>query len=480
MNPKPETRNTSLSGQLMRLLLSTLVPVCLIIVSILVFFITYNSQYNNAFENIAGASQFNQNFKDNVDLKMYYYVIDSSYAEGLPIAEVETAYNLAFTLAAQTKSAEGAKAIASVLSLCDNLKVSLYEIEETADYDSRMSLLESNVYILTEMIQDYMYTYLYHEAGHLAQLQETLDERLQWELTLVLVVTGILVFLAFRQALYLCRDITKPINGLCRRVEQIGQGDFSPTPPVPANDPDLQVLSADFEQMVSKIDRLMVENQQEQQRLRAMELALLQAQINPHFLYNTLDTIIWLIEAGKNDEAVHMVTSLSTFFRSSLSRGKDIITLQEEQQQVRSYLEIQQVRYQDILHYELDMDDSIDHCDIPKLTLQPLVENALYHGIKLKRGLGTITVRTKDMDPWLLLEVRDTGAGMTEERLEQVRRSLETDQSVGFGLCTVYRRLQLLYGGHCKVHLESVPGEGTTISIYIPKQLPQGGNHETI
>ena len=241
-----------------------------------------------------------------------------------------------------------------------------------------------------------------------------------------------------------------------------------------AEDETLQALSRSLEHMAQHLQQQMELNRQEQDKLRAMELALLQSQINPHFLYNTLDTIIWLVETGKNEQAVEMVTSLSNFFRSSLSQGRDIITLGEEEIHVRSYLEIQQVRYRDILRYEIHVQPELRGCVLPKLTLQPLVENALYHGIKLRRGLGCILVDAAQEDDRVRITVRDDGAGMPPERLQQLRQSLDTEEQVGFGLRTVYRRLRLLYGEQCSMELESEPGAGTTVTLRFPIRKEAG------
>ena len=210
---------------------------------------------------------------------------------------------------------------------------------------------------------------------------------------------------------------------------------------------------------------------QEQDKLRTMELALLQSQINPHFLYNTLDTIIWLVETGKNDQAVEMVTSLSNFFRSSLSKGRDIITLREEEVHVRSYLEIQQVRYKDILQYHIQVQPELHDCVIPKLTLQPLVENALYHGIKLTRRQGIIAVDARREEDSVCICVKDNGAGMSPERLRQLQDSLDSEEEqIGFGVRTVYRRLKLLFGDACRMTIDSAPDQGTTITLQFPMQ----------
>ena len=144
--------------------------------------------------------------------------------------------------------------------------------------------------------------------------------------------------------------------------------------------------------MAGRITSLMDRQRRDQQSLHRAELELLQAQINPHFLYNTLDSIAILAESHREEDVIDMVNSLSTFFRNSLNRGEDIISLRSELIQARSYLEIQQIRYSDILTWQIDVPEEIQDCNVPKLILQPLIENALYHGIKNRRGRGLLTI----------------------------------------------------------------------------------------
>lgn len=170
---------------------------------------------------------------------------------------------------------------------------------------------------------------------------------------------------------------------------------------------EIAVLADNFNDMTVEIGRLVERIKEEQANIRNMESKLLQAQINPHFLYNTLDTIVWLAESGRDEEVVKMTSYLSEFFRTTLSKGKDYITLEEEKRHVESYLQIQQFRYQDIMDYRIEMDEEIMDYTVPKLTLQPLVENALYHGIKKKRGGGTILIEGKLEGNKILLKVID-------------------------------------------------------------------------
>lgn len=459
----------SIAGKLYRLILDFFVPMVLLATVILMLLVSYNVRNAAITGNITTASRFNQDFRADVDLKMYYYVTGAS--QELPEAEIEAARALAQTLLSNTTNSESRKAAESVLGLCDSLSARIQRIQNTQGYDKRMEQLETSVYVITELIEEYMYTYLYHEAGQLATLQRQLTRMLGAELLAVGLTLLVLTIQTIRRALRTSRSITDPIDALASRVEEIGRGELAEKPPAQADDPKLLALSTGIEDMAVRLNRLIELNNQEQLRLRGIELALIQAQINPHFLYNTLDAIVWLIETGKNEQAEEMVTSLSNYFRAFLSNGQDIVTMAQEQQHVRSYLEIQQVRYKDILDYEIRMDSAIADCLIPKLTLQPLVENAIYHGIKPKRGRGTITV-TGTLDCGrVTIRVADTGAGMTAEELNRLRTQLENDEASGFGLISAYKRLQLMYGRECQFRIESESGHGTAIAITIPIPL---------
>lgn len=166
-----------------------------------------------------------------------------------------------------------------------------------------------------------------------------------------------------------------------------------------------------------------------------------------------------------------MVANLSAFFRHCLSKGEDVITLGAEEGHVRSYLQIQQARYKDIMQYEIDIAPGLEQVMIPKLTLQPLVENALYHGIKLKRAMGRIRVTGRPEGRDVLLQVSDDGAGMDDARLGQLRAAMASGERVGFGLVTVHERLELLFGPKYGLTLSSQPGAGTTVTVRIPYQM---------
>jgi len=459
----------TMKTRLIKLIATILIPM-IIVIAILIGILVWNSlQYRTLLQNVTSASAFNQNFKDEVDLKMFYYVSDSAYADGKPISEVQSARELAQELVENTTEKKSIEAIESVRDLCLTLEKRMDEIDEAESYDEGMMQLENNIYILTDLIETYMYDYLYYESVHLTHLQAEINKQIRF--IIIAVFAGLALIIIFI-GVYIRRvtvGITRPLTLLTKRVDDITAGDFSAKPPVEASEIEIQTLSNGFEEMAGKLNLLIQENKRAERRKRHAELEMLQAQINPHFLYNTLDTIIWLIEADKKQESINMVSALSDFFRFCLSRGRDIITLQEEEKHVMSYLSIQKTRYQDRMDYQVNIPESLYKYMIPKLTLQPLVENSIYHGIKMQREKGTIRVDAMDMDDKIEITVKDTGAGMTDERLTEMRQTIAQGQKNGFGLRTVHERIQLLFGEDYGLTITSTQGVGTTITVLIPK-----------
>lgn len=458
----------SIRGRLRHLVTAVSVLLVVLLVSALLMFVSYSRHYSRLLHNVTTASEFNQEFKNAIDQKMYYYVIESQYSQGLPIEEVRAAQTLAKSLIDTTTQKDSRQAITSVLDLCENLERKINQIQETTDYDQRLSQLENNIYVLTSLVEEYMYTYLYYEAAELNVVQQAANRQVVLETVIITVVSAIAIFCVLHYSIRLSQSITGPLVKLSGRAEEVTGGDLTVQEPVQSEIREIRTLSEGMEQMIARLDAQMKESAQRQESLRRTELALLQAQINPHFLYNTMDTIIWLIEAEKQQDAVEMVSNLSSFFRHSLSKGEDVITLAEEERHVRSYLQIQHARYKDIMEYTVDIDPQLHNAMIPKLTLQPLVENALYHGIKLKRARGTIRISGAREEGGVLLRVEDNGVGMTKQRLEHLRSAMETDERVGFGLSAVNQRLQLQFGREYGLTVTSEEGQGTAVTARIP------------
>ena len=274
---------------------------------------------------------------------------------------------------------------------------------------------------------------------------------------------------------YIPLSITRPIRKLSEVTDQVAKGDLTVRSDIRTG-AEVGMLSDSLNTMIDKINELLEQVKKEQIRLRKAEFELLQSQINPHFLYNTLDTIVWLAEAGEQKKVVKMVGSLSEFFRTSLNQGKDIISIKEELQHVRSYLEIQQVRYQDILQYDIQVEEELYKYLIPKITIQPLVENALYHGIKNKRGVGKIIISGRQEEDHFSILIEDNGIGISEERLSQVRAGVKNKVSTGkdiYGLYNVNERIRLNFGEKYGIFIESTYGKGTVVSVILPYMQEQ-------
>lgn len=230
-------------------------------------------------------------------------------------------------------------------------------------------------------------------------------------------------------------------------------------------------LDATFNEMMRRIRYLADKLLQEQENQRKSELKALQNQINPHFLYNTLDSIIYMIDKGENQKAEEMIVALSKFFRISISRGKAIIPLKDEVEHVRNYLLIQKIRFGDQFTYSINVDPSLYQYSCIKLILQPLVENAIEHGLNDNESGGQIEIIGTQNESYIILKIKDNGYGISEDKLEQIYKSFHDDSiHQGVGLKNVYQRIKIYYGEEADIKIDSLFDEGTIISIYIPKK----------
>jgi len=243
---------------------------------------------------------------------------------------------------------------------------------------------------------------------------------------------------------------------------------------------EVEQLSKRFNLMLRRIRELMDQIIQEQEAKRKSELDVLQSQINPHFLYNTLNSVTRLAELGRNEEVVTTITSLSRFFRISLSKGKHIISVQDELEHVRHYLIIQTIRFKNRFRYEIRADEAALKCSTLKLILQPLVENAIHHGIEKSAEEGFIDIEARLDGDNLIFQIRDNGIGMTSDTVEKLLSgNIRSERGSGVGVRNVQERITLYYGPGYGLHFESEPEEGTTVTITIPAVQPdsleQGG-----
>ncbi len=392
-----------------------------------------NKRNNDMISSVVKASEFSLQFKEDFDNETYLLIVGYVTPDSSGLKEdLSKARQVVSELKDYTTTEDNQQRLAYAEKYLTNLETYVDRITENLrhenKYEDNMLIWENDVQIVTSLLKDTINEYIYYENR---QIQTVQAQNNAMFVNIVEISIGLLAFSLVSMIIvsyFGPKFITKPIE------EQV---------------------------------------KEEQKLLRKAEFDLLQSQINPHFLYNTLDAIVWSAEAGNQKQVVSMVGNLSDFFRLSLNKGKENVLIREELQHVRSYLEIQHIRYQDILTFEINVPEEFNEYKIPKLTIQPIVENALYHGIKNKRGGGKSTIYAEEKRDHYTIVVEDTGKGMDEERLRQVRKAIRNgtpEKSVVYGLYNVNERIRLNFGEGYGIHLESVLNKGTRVRIRLPKK----------
>jgi len=278
------------------------------------------------------------------------------------------------------------------------------------------------------------------------------------------------VMLSLLLAMVLYRGITKPLDVFLKRMQSIAQGDFSVKLLDEGTSNEIKKIYNNFNWMSSRIANLITKNNETLMQKRDAEFTALQAQINPHFLYNVLDTINWMAILKDEDDISRAVTNLSAFYRSILNDGKETVTIAQEIGHVRAYVEIEKLRYKNSFDVVYVLDESLFELITIKFILQPFIENALMHGFVYTKKDNRITIRLYSDGDAVIFEIIDNGEGMTEERVRQVM----TEKGQGYGIANVEERIQLKYGDGYGVSILSQLGLGTTVRISIPKNQSTG------
>lgn len=469
---KGKFANTSLDKKIRYSYLIFIIPLIIFILFCFIWIWNSNKNYETMINSAVKAGEFSLDFKKDFDYETYLLVVENKTLEESQLeAMLDEAGRVVGELELITDNPDNAKRLASVKKYLNNLDTYVNRIEDNLiegdKYKENLDIWENDVQIVTSLLRESILQYIYSE---ITELQTARDEYQRTFVNMMIiavvafVVIGVLIVVL---SIVISKSISSPVKELNRITNQVAKGDLSVRSNLQVG-AELGELSDSMNIMIDKINELLEQVKGEQIRLRKAEFELLQSQINPHFLYNTLDTIVWLAEAGNRQEVVSMVESLSDFFRISLSKGNDIISLRDEIQHVRSYLEIQQVRYRDILKYEIEVDEELLELRIPKISIQPLVENALYHGIKNKRGGGKIEIKGYKDGSDVVIEVADDGIGMSEEDLERVRKGMEFGQAEDnnvFGLYNVNERIKLQFSESSGIKIDSTYGEGTVAKI---------------
>lgn len=484
----------SIKNKILILLSLAAVPFLVMVVYLLLSMANYSKAYDNIVRNLTIANNYNLNFKEEVDESLYKLVVGYVTIENIAQDDTLTdPYILIDELRSEftklkdvTTETESKLWLESLLRNIDTLEKRVNDIidnlAEGEHYNENINQLDNNIYILTELIQDDIQYYIYYQTRSMEEVTNDLNRQMKEFIIICGVLVIVLVIAVTSATVLIASGILRPIRELYQVTGKISEGNFEVRASANSRD-ELEVLAHGFNHMADNIQSLIDKIKKDEQKMRSADLRLLQEQINPHFLYNTLDTIVWLVEANEPDQAVEMIVTLSDFFRLVLSKGKEFISIEQEEQHIRSYLQIQEMRYQDILAYDIRINPDLYDYQILKLTLQPLVENALYHGIKCKRAKGTISITGEKQGAVICFQVKDDGVGMDEEELQQLRKEIvrpcqETEK--GFGLANVNERIRMHFGEQYGMTIDAVKGEYTAVKVMIPavkldRRREQGG-----
>lgn len=467
--------NSPLASKIRYSYITILIPLLILVFTAFFNMWRMNQKYSEMIESSIAASKFSLDFKDEFDYETYLVIVGNKSYDNSGLDEMlSRAEDVVKELEMITTNTDNLRRLESINKYLQNLRTYTARIKEnlTKDnlYEQNMQIWENDVQIVTTLVKDTISEFIYYDIRDVHTEREIYNKRFATFIGIVfafLIVTFIIIsFLSY----YIPRSISKPITEITEVTNKVAGGNLSVRSEV-FEGLETSILSTSLNAMIDKINELLEQVTTEQTRLRKAEFELLQSQINPHFLYNTLDAIVWLAESGEKEKVVSTVSSLSNFFRASLNQGKDIVTLKEDIGHVRSYLEIQKIRYQDILDYEIDIDEEINECLIPKITIQPLVENALYHGIKNKRGKGKISIKGKKIDDGAKISISDDGLGITADRLRIVMNNINNrsdSEKTTYGLYNVNERIRLNFGEKYGIKIESEYGMGTTVHILLP------------
>lgn len=481
-------RKLPLNKKLAAISFATIVPMAILSSYLLWTLSDATNAYSEINYNISYANEYIQEFKERIDYTMYLTVIGNKSISEIGVGKTTVNGIVTVNPYSYIKGLESAcdnlsesatvKSNKNQVKLIKNTLNSLRKcilrlegsIREGAPYDKNMYMLE-DIHDLTTLVESGLQNYIYVETTNYETVKNELDKKNKQLVTACLITLILVILISFCLTIGASKSITRPIRKLCAQTSKVAKGDFTANTQVETTD-EIAILTHNFNDMTQEIGLLIEDIKQNEKNLHLTEMKLLQAQINPHFLYNTLDTIVWLAEAGKNQEVVTIVTYLSDFFRTTLSKGRDFITIQEEQLHIESYMKIQKFRYLDNMDYSIDIDKEIYPYTIPKLMLQPIAENALVHGVRNKRGKGYISITGRKKGNDIIFQVTDNGRGMTPEELQQLLQSILTNNNnatdnSGFGMVNVNQRIRSYYGEEYGITCESELNAGTTVTITI-------------
>lgn len=325
-----------------------------------------------------------------------------------------------------------------------------------------VNLNDLNMYVNVNTIKDTRW-----KIATFINVNEIVTMKTEILIQMIFIFLGTLIAVAITSYIF-SRRITNPMNKLKKHITLIEQGDFDTRVHVEGQK-EVLLLADAFNNMSDKVKELMIKVLDEQNEKRKTHFIALQNQINPHFLYNTLDSIVALSENNRNKDVELAIIALSKFFRMSISSEMNLVELKDEIEHIRNYLVIQQIRYRNAFKFDFDIDEEILHHKVIKLSLQPLVENAILHGIQPDEEFTTILIKAYYKDGFTYIEVFNEGYGISQERIKEIHEMIQSDkQSSSLGLKNVYQRLKLYYGDEADLSIESELDEYTKVIMKMP------------
>jgi two-component system sensor histidine kinase YesM len=434
--------------------------------------------YDRLISNVSKANRLNQIVKADVANELWDIVAgNKSFAQGQHygiIADINGRLNDIKSTTVGTENRQllevAGRAINTLTRYVDRLGGQMAASFPVVENERILDEIRGVSILISEILQDFIVL----EIESAAAANEEIKRR---AVIIGCIELGIMVFVTVFSVLVqisVSSNIERSTGALVSWSNHVAGGDLGARARAPRI-AEFHSLTENLNLMAEKIKTLLEDNIREQQNRRKSEMKALQAQISPHFLYNTLDSIIWLAEGKQYEDVVSITRAFSNFFRISLNQGSEWVTIHDEFKHIESYLTIQKIRYRDILDYSIEYEQDMGEKIILKLLLQPLVENALYHGIKNKRGQGMIRVRGWQEAGFLCFTVSDNGIGITEEQLENIRNQLRRPpapdaQAPMYGLYNVNRRLELYYGRQDLLVINSRYRQETSVMIRIPEE----------
>ena len=459
---------------------AVVILLCIPVIYTLLVTVMATSRYDTLITNVSRAAEINEVVRIEISDELWDIVAGNKrFEDGRQYEILDRLKNEIQDISASAKPDGGLnyleiafRAIRTLESYVDRLGEQLAQNFPVMENEAVLDEVRAVAAVVSDVLQEFIVS----EISDAARTNEDIKNNMAFLSIILLVITLIIVLVITRTLIFVSAGIRRPIRAMEVMSSRIASGNFPARSRVPKIR-ELDNLAKNMNVMAGRLQKLLDENIREQQNLKKAEMKALQAQITPHFLYNTFDSIIWLAESGETEKVITITRAFSEFFRISLNRGKEWIPAAQELDHIRHYLTIQKIRYSDILDYAIEFDEGVRGCMVLKLSLQPLVENAIYHGIKNKRGFGflRVTARLEDTPSGQRVRfcVEDNGIGFSPEKLADVLDELAAEKSAEdlsgvYGLYNVNKRLNLYYGDSVHLEIESEFGKGTRVWFSVP------------